>query len=157
MSEEINNEDVLEQPDVLLAKLEDGEPVISKETAEQFKAVIEEAKDSAKVSVDEPVVENVITNKRQNIGDSTVSSITAVANGVIGAGRVVKSPKPAAPKGKPKVEKVAIYSTKNVTWGPVGKVYKGYNLVTPEQAEMWLTRDHTRTATPEEVAREFGK
>jgi hypothetical protein len=157
MSEEINNEDVLEQPDVLPAKLEDGEPVISKETAEQFKAVIEEAKDSAKVSVDEPAVENVITNKRQNIGDSTVSSITAVANGVIGAGRVAKSPKPAAPKSKPKVEKVAIYSTKNVTWGPVGKVYKGYNLVTPEQAEMWLTRDHTRTATPEEVAREFGK
>jgi hypothetical protein len=157
MSEEINNEDILEQPDVLLAKLEDGEPVISKETAEQFKAVIEEAKDSAKVSVDEPVAENVITNKRQNIGDSTVSSITAVANGVIGAGRVGKSPKPAAPKSKPKVEKVAIHSTKNVTWGPVGKVYKGYNLVTPEQAEMWLTRDHTRTATPEEVAREFGK
>ena len=157
MSEEINNEDVLEQPDVLPAKLEDGEPVISKETAEQFKAVMEEVKDSAKVSVGEPAVENVITNKRQNIGDSTVSSITAVANGVIGAGRVGKSPKPAAPKSKPKVEKVAIYSTKNVTWGPVGKVYKGYNLVTPEQAEMWLTRDHTRTATPEEVAREFGK
>ena len=159
MSEEINNEDILEQPDVLPAKLEDGEPVISKETAEQFKAVIEEVKNSAKVSVDEPVAENVITNEKQNIsvGDNTVSAITAVANGVIGAGKVVKSPKPAAPKSKPKVEKVAIYSTKNVTWGPVGKVYKGYNLVTPEQAEMWLTRDHTRTATPEEVAREFGK
>jgi hypothetical protein len=157
MSEEINNEDALEQQEVLPAKLEDGEPVISKESAEQFKAVIEEVQNSAKVSVDEPVAENVITNKRQNIGDSTVSSITAVANGVIGAGRVVKSPKPEAPKSKPKVEKVAIHSTKNVTWGPVGKVYKGYNLVTPEQAEMWLTRDHTRTATPEEVAREFGK
>jgi hypothetical protein len=159
MSEEINNEDALEQQEVLPAKLEDGEPVISKESAEQFKAVIEEIQNSAKISAEEPTAENIITNKKQNIsaGDSTVSSITAVANGVIGAGRVAKSPKPADPKSKPKVEKVAIHSTKNVTWGPVGKVYKGYNLVTPDQAKMWLTRDHTRTATPEEVAREFGK
>jgi hypothetical protein len=159
MSEEINNEEVLEQPEMLPAKLEDGEPVISKESAEQFEAVMEEIQNSAKISVDEPATENVITNKKQNIstGDGTVSSITAVANGVIGTGRVIKSPKPPAPNSKPKAEKVAIHSTRNVTWGPVGKVYKGYNLVTPEQAEMWLTRDHTRTATPEEVAKEFGK
>jgi hypothetical protein len=36
-------------------------------------------------------------------------------------------------------------------------VYKrqGYNIVTKEQADKWLTRDHTRLATPEEVAKEF--
>jgi len=30
-------------------------------------------------------------------------------------------------------------------------------LVTPEQAEKWLTRNHTRLATPQEVAQEFNK
>jgi hypothetical protein len=57
---------------------------------------------------------------------------------------------------KPVAEKVAIFSTKNVTWNEVGKVYRGYNIVTKEQADKWLTRDHARVATPEEVAKEFG-
>jgi hypothetical protein len=39
----------------------------------------------------------------------------------------------------------------------VGKVYRGYNIVTKEQADKWLTRDHIRLATPEEVAQEFGR
>lgn len=54
-------------------------------------------------------------------------------------------------------EKVAIFSTKNVTWPEVGKVYRGYNIVTKEQADKWLTRSHVRLATPQEVAEEFGK
>jgi uncharacterized protein (UPF0332 family) len=33
----------------------------------------------------------------------------------------------------------------------------GYNIVEKDAAEKWLTRSHIRTATPEEVAREFGK
>jgi type IV secretion system protein VirD4 len=57
----------------------------------------------------------------------------------------------------PVSEKIAIHSTKNVTWQGVGKVYRGYNIVTQEAADQWLTRSHTRLATPEEVAREFGK
>ena len=51
---------------------------------------------------------------------------------------------------------VAIYSTKNVVWEGVGKVSKGYNIVTKAQAEKWLTIKHVRLATPEEVAQEFG-
>jgi hypothetical protein len=39
----------------------------------------------------------------------------------------------------------------------VGKVYRGYNIVEKDAAEKWLTRSHIRTATPEEVAKEFGK
>jgi len=81
-----------------------------------------------------------------------------VADGAIGVAAAKPAPakKSAAPK-KPAVEKVAIHSTRNVTWAGVGKVYNGYNLVTPEEAEQWLTRSHVRTATPEEVAKEFGK
>jgi hypothetical protein len=54
-------------------------------------------------------------------------------------------------------EKVAIYSSKNVSWAGVGKVLKGYNIVTKSVSEKWLKRDHIRIATPEEVARDFGK
>lgn len=54
-------------------------------------------------------------------------------------------------------EKVAIYSSRNVSWPGVGKVLKGYNIVTKPISEKWLQRNHIRIATPEEVARDFGK
>lgn len=158
MSEDIKNEEILP------AMLEPGEPVISKEQAEKVQEYInnalvekyEEAVEEAQAKI-EPA--NVITNVKQNtsVSDGTVAGITAVENGVIGTGKVVKKPKATTTKAEAKVEKVAIHSTKNVTWSGVGKVYRGYNLVTPEQAEQWLTRSHIRTATPQEVAREFNK
>jgi hypothetical protein len=55
-----------------------------------------------------------------------------------------------------KLETVAIHSTKNVTWPNIGKVYRGYNIVDRAIANKWLTRNHIREASPEEVAREFG-
>jgi hypothetical protein len=51
---------------------------------------------------------------------------------------------------------VAVFSTKNVTWNGVGKVNRGYNIVTEEEAEQWATRSHIRIATPQEVAKEYG-
>ena len=65
------------------------------------------------------------------------------------------------PKKTTKVEglgdKVAIYSTKNVRWEDAGgAVYKGVNIVTKDQADKWLTRNHVRTATPEEVQKVLG-
>jgi hypothetical protein len=57
---------------------------------------------------------------------------------------------------KAEKETVAIYSTKNVNWEGVGKLEKGYNIVNKKTADQWLTRSHTRIATPEEVAREYG-
>ena len=65
------------------------------------------------------------------------------------------------PKKTTKVEglgdKVAIYSTKNVRWEEAGgAVYKGVNIVTKDQADKWLTRNHVRTATPEEVQKVLG-
>ena len=54
-------------------------------------------------------------------------------------------------------ETVAIHSSKNVSWPGVGKVLKGYNIVTKANAKKWLERSHVRIATPEEVARSFGK
>jgi len=176
MSEEIKNEDVVEETPVVLARLEDGEPVISPEKAEEFKAIIEEIVAENAAEVKESVVEeltveevkpvvveepkNVISSGSQRVRkpEAEVAGITAVANGVIGTGKVAPKPKNVVKQqSSPEVEKVAVYSSKNVTWTGVGKVYRGYNIVTKEAADKWLTRDHTRLATPEEVAREFGR
>lgn len=67
--------------------------------------------------------------------------------------------KPAVKKSvepKPKVEKVAVHSTKNASIAGFGTISKGYNIYTPEKAEKWLTYSFVREATPEEVAKEFG-
>ena len=87
-----------------------------------------------------------------------VQALGSVAEGVIGATTAPRAPeRKKKEKVAEKKETVALYSTKNVTWSEVGKVYRGYNIVEKEAAAKWLTRSHIRTATPEEVAREFGK
>lgn len=55
--------------------------------------------------------------------------------------------------------KVAIYSLRNISWYENGKIHVGYNILTKEKAALWLgkVKKHIRLATPEEVAREFGK
>ncbi len=58
---------------------------------------------------------------------------------------------------KPAVEKIAVFSTKNITVPGLGKVYRGYNIVTKDAADQWITKSYIRLATPEEVAKEFGK
>jgi hypothetical protein len=55
-----------------------------------------------------------------------------------------------------KSEKIALYSSKNVHWTEVGKLVKGFNIVSSEKAESWLTLDGVRIASPEEIAREYG-
>jgi hypothetical protein len=89
----------------------------------------------------------------------TSQSIGSVVNGVIGVAQKPKSPKKSTVSASKEVKKetIAIHSTRNVTWSGVGKVYIGYNIVEKEAAEKWLTRSHCRAATPEEVAKEFGK
>jgi hypothetical protein len=157
MSQKIDKENTVEETAIIPAMLQKGEPIISEEKAKEFKSIIEEI--VATKAEEKLELENIITNKIQNskISDGTSQGITAVNNGVIGTGKIVKKTKASPKKEEKKVEKVAIYSTKNVTWSEVGKVYRGYNLVTPEQAEKWLTRNHTRLATPQEVAQEFNK
>jgi hypothetical protein len=86
-----------------------------------------------------------------------VQVLGSVAEGVIGATTAPVEPaKKKSEKAKKVKETVAIYSTRNVTWAEVGKVYHGYNIVEKDAAEQWLTRSHVRIATPEEVAKEFG-
>ncbi len=172
MSEEIKNEDVVEETPIILATLQEGEPLITADMAEKFESIKEEIfAEKVEEPVEEPTIEevkpveaeepkNVISSGSQRTGKKSeeVAGITAVENGVIGTGTVKPKPKNVVKQqDKPEVEKVAIYSSKNVTWTGVGKVYRGYNIVTKESADKWLTRDHTRVATPEELAKEFGR
>jgi len=79
-----------------------------------------------------------------------------LSDDIIGSNIPATAPKePTAPAAQRKAT-VAIHSTKNVVWEGVGKVEKGYNIVTKAQADKWVTRSHIRLATPEEVAREYG-
>lgn len=60
------------------------------------------------------------------------------------------------PQSKNK-EKIAIYSVKNIYWNGLGEVKEGYNIVDKEDSEQWLTHKAVREATPEEVAKHYGK
>lgn len=102
------------------------------------------------------VITGKATKKRTD-GDGT-NFVGTVGTGAIGVTKTSK-PKSTTKLAEPKKEKeptVAIYSSKNVIWEGVGKVSKGYNIVTKAASSKWLTRGHIREATPEEVAREYG-
>jgi hypothetical protein len=110
--------------------------------------------------VETPVVEEVqaVVEAPAYQAPEEVQALGSVAEGVIGATTAPKtSEKKKSAKAAEKKDTVALYSTKNVTWSEVGKVYRGYNIVEKDAAEKWLTRSHIRVATPEEVAKEFGK
>jgi hypothetical protein len=114
----------------------------------------------------EPVVEAPVVQEQEVIGkpqyfsnSDTVAGVGLTETGAIGVTQEKREPKKSAPKAKKEntEEKVALFSTRNVTWPEVGKVYRGYNIVSKSVADQWLTRDHVRTATAEEVAKAFGK
>ena len=102
------------------------------------------------------VITGKATKKRSD-GDGT-DFVGTIETGAIG---VTKStPKQKATSVAPKKDReptVALHSTKNVVWENVGKLVKGYNIVPSAAAAKWLTRNHVREATPEEIAREYGK
>jgi hypothetical protein len=78
-----------------------------------------------------------------------------VVNGAIGSPGAERQDKPKIVAEPKKKETVAVYSTRNVMWEGVGEVKRGYNFLTPVQAEKWLTRVHTRLATPAEIKEAF--
>jgi len=125
------------------------------ENAKKIADVSQELGVTASVSEDvsEPN-EDVIASPKPKAGKKTASKKT-VANDAIGSMSAENANVATKPEPVGKVT-VAIHSTKNVNWGGVGKVVKGYNIVSKQQADQWLTRKHIRLATPEEVAQEYG-
>lgn len=100
----------------------------------------------------------VITTSKGYKAKDEMQVIAPVANGAIGTSmQKIQTKETKESNSKNTVqEKVAIHSTRNVYMPGVGKVLKGYNIVKREIADKWLSRDHIREATPEEVAREYG-
>lgn len=142
-----------------LAKLTEDEVTTVTEKVEDV--VVEEA--VAEVPAEEPTVEDIVEEPAVEVKPVITAPVPTpkpglgfVGNGAMGVATFKEEKKPVAKKAEKKKETVAIHSTRNVTWAEVGKVYIGYNIVTKEAADKWLTRDHTRLATPEEVAQEFG-
>jgi hypothetical protein len=150
MSENNNSE----FKDVPLAQLEDGEALIPDPLVEKYKEAVEELKDKIVEDVKESEIDNVISSDKA--ATSPNLSVTSNEENVIGSASADKK-ETLKPKTTAEKETVAVYSTRNVTWSGVGKVYRGYNIVTKEASKKWATRDHIRIATPEEVARDFGK
>ena len=161
MSEDINknNEPVVEDEkaeEILEELVVEDAPEVPETKVEE---VAEELGITASIAEDATTVEenNVIGSTKNVTKEDPKSSVVNLKSGAIGSGSADRPAKKSNPKAEPKAETVAIHSTRNVTWNEVGKVYRGYNIVSKSAADKWLTRDHTRLATPEEVAREFGK
>jgi hypothetical protein len=60
-------------------------------------------------------------------------------------------------KAKTLVNKVALYSQRNLHMDNIGALKVGYNIVSKEASEKWLTHRLVRIAPPEEVASYYGK
>lgn len=66
----------------------------------------------------------------------------------------VQEPKP---KKEKKSKDVALYAIRNLYWNGVGELTAGYNIVSKEDSEKWLTLKSVRVASAEEVATYYGK
>jgi hypothetical protein len=53
--------------------------------------------------------------------------------------------------------KIALYSQRNIYMDNLGSLKVGYNIVSKEASEKWLTHRMVRIAPPEEVATYYGK
>lgn len=51
--------------------------------------------------------------------------------------------------------KVAIYTSRNLFKNGLGEIKVGYNIVTKEASDFWVTNKAVRIATPEEVAQAY--
>ncbi len=62
-----------------------------------------------------------------------------------------------AGKDKNLTNKVALYSGRNIHMDSLGALSVGYNIVSKEASEKWLTHRLVRIAQPEEVASYYAK
>jgi hypothetical protein len=124
------------------------------ETAEELGLKISKPKEIPEVN-DENVIGSPGVNRE---GGKKTSALAPNESGILSSTKVDRMAEQKKNTSKPKKEITsAVFSTKNVTWEGVGKVYRGYNIVSQEDAQKWLTRGHIRLATPEEIKEEFGK
>ena len=115
---------------------------------------------NTKSSISSPEEETLNVIGSESIGQkrkNPVSNTRANENGVltVGSADTFKN-KEFKKDTKTPSGKIAIYSEKNMHWQGIGGITKGYNIVTEEAAEKWLTRKGIREATAQEVATHYG-
>lgn len=114
-------------------------------------SLVEEESDQAIVGSDKIITEKkdpVANVKEDDNGVTTVRSADTFKNKEFNSNSETEKAKEEG--------KVAIFSQKNMSWNGIGRVSSGYNIVTKEAAEKWLTRKGIREATPKEVAAHYG-
>jgi hypothetical protein len=105
----------------------------------------------AEEKVDDEVISTESTNSKPK---KSKPALAPVNDGAIGssAAEAAKPAKPAAKKStKLESGKVAVFATRNVRWDGVGSLLRGYNIVSKEDADKWLTLATVREATPDEI------
>ena len=153
INENVENETAVIAEDVVEpAAIEQEEPALVEEIVEAVEATEEISHEEVSNMVTTP--EDVIASAEPVRTPRPRPSIKDV-NGTIGSATAKDKDTPA--KKAPVTEKVAVLSEKNVSWSGVGTLYRGYNFVTKSAADKWVTKSFVRLATPEEIAREFGK
>ena len=150
------NENPVTEPEVFETPVIVEEPVVEQWHAPVVEEPIAQEPVIEPIHVDEPEAPEDVIHAPAYPAQPEVQALGNV-NGAIGATTVPVTRKIAEKKTTQPKETVALRSTKNVSWSGVGKVYVGINIVEKEVAEKWLTRSHITIATPEEVAKEFGK
>ena len=164
------SENNTESNDVQVATLQEGESVIPLPLVDKYNEAVKEQaaklagftdgdiKISRPKEVRESSEDNVINSSgTAKKGGNKKSALSSVNNGALGSSKVEAINKEKKASVKPEVEKIALHSTKNVHWDGVGSLSKGYNIVRKDWADKWLSRNHVRLATPEEVAKGYSR
>lgn len=104
-----------------------------------------------------PNEDNIVGAPRYPYRESEPQDLGSINNGAIGTGakKTVAKKENFVNRSSEQKEKVAVYSSKNLSWTGVGKLIKGYNILNKDTAEKWLTKNGVRIATPEEIKREY--
>lgn len=104
-----------------------------------------------------PTEDNTIGTPRYPARETEPQDLGSINNGTIGTGakKTMEKKENFVNKGSEQKEKVALYSSKNLSWTGVGKLIKGYNILNKDTAEKWLTKNGVRIATPEEIKKEY--
>jgi hypothetical protein len=106
------------------------------------------------------------TNTNENVVGSvekilTMPTLSTPVGAAIGTSQLDPKAKTTKPVVNPIVvkpninEKVAVFSTGSKFWGEVGRLTNGYNIITKEEAEKWLTDPEVRMASPQEIKDNF--
>jgi hypothetical protein len=115
---------------------------------------------NSNISVAEDYKESTVITGPEQTKTPRISNTKSNDDGVITVHSADKRYPPIKSEKKtPEItnEKVAVHSSKNLSWQGVGKLSPGYNILTKEIAEKWLTNKYVREAAPEEVATYYGK